>query len=64
MVIVGTHLLRAKGKQINKTLAKLNEFEVERLGVFYCTGMPAAVALYRNFGNRFFFNNAGTILEV
>lgn len=64
MVIGGTHLLRAKNKQLDHTCSKLEEFGVKRIGVSHCTGMPAAVAIFQRFKDNFFFNNAGTIIEV
>jgi 7,8-dihydropterin-6-yl-methyl-4-(beta-D-ribofuranosyl)aminobenzene 5'-phosphate synthase len=42
------------------TIAKLKEFGIQKLGVSHCTGMPAAMRLAQEFGDAFFFNNAGT----
>ena len=64
MVIGGTHLLRAKRETLENTIEKLEEFDVERIGVSHCTGMPAAMALAQKFENRFFFNHAGQVTEI
>ncbi len=62
-VMGGTHLLRAGEEQLGQTIAALREIGVEKLGVSHCTGLPAAVALAREFGENFFFNNAGSVVE-
>ena len=64
MVVGGTHLLRAKKEQLSHTFSKLEEFGIERIGVSHCTGMPAAAAAFQKFRDNFFFNNAGTVIEV
>jgi len=61
-VIGGTHLFRASEAQLALTIAELKAMEVQRLGVSHCTGMTASVKLAQEFGNNFFFNNAGTII--
>jgi 7,8-dihydropterin-6-yl-methyl-4-(beta-D-ribofuranosyl)aminobenzene 5'-phosphate synthase len=37
---------------------------VQYLGVSHCTGFEAAAYLSREFGERFFLNNAGTRLTL
>lgn len=64
LVVGGTHLLRAKKETLQKTIEKLEEFAVERIGVSHCTGMPAAVTLAQRFENNFFFNHAGQVIEI
>ncbi len=63
-VVGGCHLMRATKEQIDKTVTTLEELDVRKLGVSHCTGMPAAMAMANAFGNRFFFNNAGTITKL
>ena len=63
-VVGGTHLVRAKDEQLDRTIAALRELGVEKLGVSHCTGLPAAAVLAREFGDSFFFNSAGTVVEV
>lgn len=63
-VVGGTHLIRAGGEQLEQTIDKLKKFRVEKLGVSHCTGLPAAMELAREFGDKFFFNNAGTTIEL
>ncbi|HUV55997.1 MAG TPA: MBL fold metallo-hydrolase [Dehalococcoidales bacterium] len=64
MVVGGCHLTDASKKRISETIAALKELRVQRLGVSHCTGMPAALAMAQEFGDRFFFNNAGTIINL
>jgi 7,8-dihydropterin-6-yl-methyl-4-(beta-D-ribofuranosyl)aminobenzene 5'-phosphate synthase len=63
-VVGGCHLIRAPKEQIGKTVAALKTLDIKRLGVSHCTGMPAAMAMANAFGERFFFNNAGTITKI
>lgn len=63
-VVGGMHLIRASAVQMEMTIAEIREFGVQRLGVSHCTGMPAAVRLAQEFGENFFFNNAGTVIAV
>ena len=63
-VIGGTHLISASEERVILTAAALREFGVERLGVSHCTGLPAAAMLAQEFGDIFFFNNAGTRITV
>ena len=63
-VVGGTHLILASEERVLLTAAALREFGVQRLGVSHCTGMPAAMMLAQEFGDVFFFNNAGTRITV
>jgi len=59
-VIGGTHLIGASPERMNSTVADLRRLDIQRLGVSHCTGLPASAILVQEFGDRFFFNNAGT----
>lgn len=59
-VVGGTHLFRASEMQLELTVAELKALGVQRLGVSHCTGMRAGARLAQEFGESFFFNNAGT----
>lgn len=63
-VVGGTHLITASEERILLTIAALQEFGVQRVGVSHCTGMPAAMMLAQQLGDAFFFNNAGTGITV
>ena len=63
-VLGGAHLISASEERIQLTIAALKELGVQRLGLCHCTDMPAACLLAQEFGDRFFFNNAGTITEL
>jgi 7,8-dihydropterin-6-yl-methyl-4-(beta-D-ribofuranosyl)aminobenzene 5'-phosphate synthase len=38
--------------------------DVQKIGVSHCTGLPAAVIMAHELGDRFFFNNTGTRLTL
>jgi len=63
-VLGGTHLIRAGEEQLWETVKKIKEFGVEKLGVSHCTGLMPATVLAREFKDKFFFNNAGTSIEL
>ncbi len=63
MVIGGSHLYSASVEQLDATVAALRQMQVEWLGLSHCTGLKAAVRLSREFQERFFFNNAGTVIR-
>lgn len=62
--IGGTHLFRASGERIEKTIADLNDMGVQRLGVSHCTGFRASARLAQAFPDAFFLNNAGSVLTL
>jgi 7,8-dihydropterin-6-yl-methyl-4-(beta-D-ribofuranosyl)aminobenzene 5'-phosphate synthase len=63
-VIGGTHLGPVADEQREKTIDALKKFDIERIGVSHCTGLKTACRLAVEFGNRFFFCNVGTVVEV
>lgn len=63
-VIGGTHLGPVSEEQKSATIKKLKEFNIENIGVSHCTGLNAALALSREFGEKFFFSNVGTVVEL
>ena len=64
MVIGGTHLIHASKEQMDSTIADLKKLGVEKIGVSHCTGLPAAARLSQEFSDRFFFNNAGSVITI
>lgn len=63
-VLGGAHLFGASEKRIRSTIAALKELDVQRLGLCHCTGLPESSLLAQEFGDKFFFNNAGTSIEL
>ena len=63
-VLGGCHLINAPEERVRLTINALKELGVERLGVSHCTGLPAAGTMAQEFGERFFFNIAGTIIKL
>ena len=64
MVLGGTHLGPASEQQVLSTISALREIGIRRLGVSHCTGLKVASRLAREFGEKFFFNNVGTTIEL
>jgi len=63
-VIGGIHLFSASKERLQRTIAAMKELGVQRLGLSHCTGLPAAVLLAQEFGDKFFFNNTGTVMDL
>ena len=64
MVIGGTHLKFCSDEQMDATLNRLEELNVERIGTSHCTGLRGARILADRFGDKFFFASVGTVLEI
>jgi 7,8-dihydropterin-6-yl-methyl-4-(beta-D-ribofuranosyl)aminobenzene 5'-phosphate synthase len=63
-IIGGTHLGPADKETREKSIEALKQFDIERIGVSHCTGLETSMQLYYEFGERFFFCNVGTVVEV
>jgi len=63
-VVGGTHLVAASEEQLGETIKALRGFGIGKLGVSHCTGQKAAARLARELGDAFFFNVAGTVIEL
>lgn len=63
-VIGGTHLGFLADEQIEQTIRALTAFNLHTIGASHCTGPGAAARLMQAFGERFFFAQAGSTLEL
>ena len=63
-VLGGCHLIGASEERVWLTIAALQELDVQRAGVSHCTGLPAAAIMAQELGDRFFYNNAGTRVNL
>ncbi len=63
-VLGGSHLIRASKERIQATITALRELDVQRIDTCHCTGLPATTIIAQEFGDNFFFNNAGTKLNL
>ena len=63
LVLGGTHLFAASPAQVERSIAELRALGVERIGVSNCTGQTASMRLASEFGDSFFSNNAGTVID-
>jgi len=64
MVLGGCHLVRASKERVRLTISALRELSIQKLGVSHCTGLLTAVMMAQEFGDKFFFNNAGTKIDI
>ncbi len=64
MVVGGAHLMNASEERLQKTIAALKELNVQKMGLCHCTDLYAAGVMAREFGDQFFFNKAGSIVQV
>ncbi|MFC1937068.1 MBL fold metallo-hydrolase [Chloroflexota bacterium] len=64
MVVGGCHLVDAPRERIQATIASLKELAVEKTGVSHCTSLLAAATMAHELGERFFFNTAGTSIDL
>ena len=64
MVIGGTHLGFLSDAQVAKSIACLQSFGIEKIGVSHCTGGKASLHLMKVFKEKFFFANAGTVITI
>ncbi|PKM88132.1 MAG: MBL fold metallo-hydrolase [Firmicutes bacterium HGW-Firmicutes-12] len=63
-IIGGTHLGPVSEEQKAESIKALKEYSIARLGVSHCTGLLASARLSQEFGERFFYCNVGTVVEV
>ena len=63
-VIGGAHLFTASEHRIRRTIIALKDLNIQRLGLCHCTGLPAITLMAQEFGDKFFFNNAGTRINI
>ena len=63
-IIGGTHLGPASKETKEKTIQALKKFDIEKIGVSHCTGLKTSMRLFQEFGDRFFFCNVGTKIEI
>jgi 7,8-dihydropterin-6-yl-methyl-4-(beta-D-ribofuranosyl)aminobenzene 5'-phosphate synthase len=64
MVLGGAHLISASEERVWSTIAALRELNVQGLGLCHCTGLPATATIAQEFGDKFFFNNAGASINL
>jgi len=63
-VLGGAHLVDGSEEQVWLTIAALRELDVQRLGLCHCTGLAATSLIAQEFGERFFFNVTGTVVDL
>jgi 7,8-dihydropterin-6-yl-methyl-4-(beta-D-ribofuranosyl)aminobenzene 5'-phosphate synthase len=64
LVIGGCHLINTSMARVYLTIAALKELDVQKVGVSHCTGQEASAIMAQELGDRFFYNNACTRIDV
>jgi 7,8-dihydropterin-6-yl-methyl-4-(beta-D-ribofuranosyl)aminobenzene 5'-phosphate synthase len=64
MILGGTHLGFSSDVQVAESIACLRGFAIEKIGVSHCTGAKASLQLMNAFGEKFFFANAGSSINI
>jgi len=59
MLLGGTHLKFSTPEQLAATLDRLEEIDIDRIGVSHCTGLKAAQKIAQRFGDKFFYTSVG-----
>ncbi len=62
-VLGGAHLADASEERVWRTIGILRESDVRKIGLCHCTGLTVNAIMAQEFGDRFFFNNAGSVTE-
>jgi 7,8-dihydropterin-6-yl-methyl-4-(beta-D-ribofuranosyl)aminobenzene 5'-phosphate synthase len=63
-VIGGSHLLFLKPEQLESTIEELRVIDPELMAFSHCTGQMAARRLSQEFGDRFVFNQTGSVINL
>ena len=64
MVIGGCHLINSPVERVYKTINALKELKIQKIGVSHCTGQEGSAIMAQELGDRFFYNNACTRIDV
>ncbi len=62
-ILGGLHLGKASDAKLEKIMAHLQAFGLEKIGIGHCTGPKAFLALANEFKGRVFFNTVGNVME-
>ena len=60
-IMGGLHLGQASDMKLKQIIGCLREFDVKRIGVSHCTGMPATLAFFNGLPGRVFLNTTGCV---
>ncbi|MDD4362592.1 MAG: MBL fold metallo-hydrolase [Atribacterota bacterium] len=63
-IIGGTHLGPASDETRTESIKALKKYDIGKIGVSHCTGLEMSFHLKQEFGERFFFCNVGTVVEL
>ncbi|MFC1909345.1 MBL fold metallo-hydrolase [Chloroflexota bacterium] len=63
-VIGGSHLMGVPEERLWQTIDALRGLDIQRMGLCHCTDLPVASLLGQEFGEVFFFNKAGSVIEL
>ena len=64
LLLGGTHLKFCTEQQLEATLDRLEEYQIDKIGVSHCTGLRPAQKIAARFGDRFLFASVGTEISI
>jgi len=64
VVIGGCHLINSPVERVYQTIDALKELKIQKIGVSHCTGQEGSAIMAQELGERFFYNNACTRIDV
>lgn len=63
-VLGGSHLADASEERVWQTIGILWNLNVQKIGLCHCTGLAVNAIMAQELGDRFFFNNAGSVVKI
>ncbi len=63
-VIGGSHLSDIGEERIYQTIQAIKDLDIKKVGLCHCTGLSVSVIMAQELGERFFFNDTGSIFEL
>jgi len=64
LILGGTHLKFCEKEQMDATLMRLAELDIDRIGAAHCTGLRSATILAEHFSKQFFHASVGVKIEL
>ncbi len=63
-ILGGTHLKNASNKRIDETIAALREFNIKKLVLSHCTGIPAFIRIREALGDKVSLSHVGESWQI
>jgi len=63
-LVGGSHLVGVSEERLWQTIDALRSLGIQKMGLCHCTDLPAVSILAQEFGESFFFNKAGSVVDI